>query len=114
MKRSIDVIGFIFLALAPLVPAGRVTLADQAKTVVTISCTVVNDSAFQSSYELFDNVARMPIGSISLPPLGKTVITLQSSKALGDGYGSFRVRRSDSETWKKFDLIRNGQTRSLN
>jgi len=114
MIRRTTIIAISLFSLTIFVPFRLAILADQAKTVVTISCTVVNDSAFSNSYELFDNVAKIPIGFITLAPLAKTVVTLQSSQDLTDGYGSFRVRKSDSETWKKFNLIRDGQTRSLN
>lgn len=114
MKRWAVVMAIMFLALTILARFGYATLGDPVHTKVTISCTVTNDSAFQNSYELFDNVAKTSIGSVTLAPLGKTVITLKSSQVLDDGYGSFRVRKSDSQTWKKFDLIRNGGTRSLN
>jgi len=114
MKHRVIVMAISLFALAVLAQVRRATPADRVQTVVTISCTVVNDSTFQGSFELFDTVAKTSMGTITLPPLGKTVITLKSSQVLDDGYGSFRVRKSDSQTWKKFDLIRNGQTRFLN
>ena len=114
MKRWRTIIAISLLSLTVLMPVTPAALADQAKTVVTIGCTVINDSAFESSFELYDNVARMQINSVTLAPLGRTVITLRSTQDLSDGYGSFRVRKSDSQTWKKFNLIRNGQMRTLN
>jgi hypothetical protein len=37
-----------------------------------------------------------------------------SSGAISDGYGSFKSKKADSGVWNNFDLIRNGETRSLN
>jgi hypothetical protein len=46
-----------------------------------------HESAFQNTFELFDNNANRSIGTITLAPHGSTKITLQSSQALDDGYG---------------------------
>jgi len=78
-----------------------------------ISCTVTNDSAFANSYAIHDNVCNTNT-SINLDAHGKGTLSLCSSGALTDGYGSFKSKKSDSNTWNNFDLIRNGETRSLN
>jgi hypothetical protein len=82
-------------------------------SMTTVTVTVRNESAFQNSFELFDNNANRSIGTITLAPHGSTKITLQSSQALDDGYGSFKSKKSDSGTWNNFSLLRNGESVTL-
>jgi hypothetical protein len=100
-------------AISAFVVSSVLALATMAVKEI-INCTVTNDSAFQNTYEIFDNVANTSKGTITLAAHGKTSITLKSSKALDDGYGSFKSKKSDSQVWNNFDLIRDGETRSLN
>lgn len=84
-----------------------------AKHETTIRCHVTNDGGFQNTYELFDNVANKAMRDITLPPHGSIDISLRSSGALSDGYGSFKDRIKGNQTWNNHDLIRDGESRSL-
>ena len=88
-------------------------VSESVKASANITCHVTNDSAFQNSYAIHDNVCNRD-WSISLPAHGRGDLSLCSSGALTDGYGSFKSKKSDSGSWNNFDLIRNGETRSLN
>jgi hypothetical protein len=107
MKRSTSglVCLFVFLTIGLFV--------SEVIAAPMISCNVTNDSAFANSYAIHDNVCNTDT-SISLAAHGKGTLQLCSSGALSDGYGSFKAKKSDSNTWNNFDLIRNGETRSLN
>lgn len=82
----------------------------------SIKCVVTNDAAFDNTYELFDNVSNAPVpqSPLVVTAHGQATIDLRSSQALDDGYGSFKSRVVGNQTWNNFDLIRNGETRSLN
>ena len=80
----------------------------------TINVIVTNDSAFDNAYELFDNVCNQALAQLSLKAHGQATLAICSTGALSDGYGSFRSRKTDSNAWNNFDLIRNGEKRSLN
>jgi hypothetical protein len=77
-----------------------------------ISVIVKNDSS-ASSFEIQDNVCGCS-RPLNVQPGGQATLPLCSSHALTDGYGSFKERRSGNTTWNNFDLIRNGETRSIN
>lgn len=76
--------------------------------------TVKNQSSFANTYEIYDNVANGSLGTITLGPNATTTIRLKSSQVSDVGYASFRSRKSDSDTWNNFELLNDGETRTLN
>lgn len=78
-----------------------------------ISVTVENIGAFDHNFNVHDNVCNED-KTVSLAAHQSTSISLCSSGALTDGYASFKAKEAENATWTDFDLIRNGEKRSLN
>jgi hypothetical protein len=100
------------LVLLAIVGQSAAISSGHMRAKAYINCTVINQSAFGNTYKMYDNVAKAPMNDLTLPANGKAVITLKSSQATDIGYGSFKCKKSDSQTWNNFDLINDGETQT--
>jgi hypothetical protein len=82
--------------------------------VYVIKVYVENNSAFLNSFEFYDNVCKRAVRTIALRPHDKTFIIICGSGATTTGYGSFKARQVGNSIWNNFDLVSDGESRSLN
>jgi len=76
-----------------------------------ITITVVNSSAFANTYELYDNVCKAAKSDLPLAAHGTSPLTICAADS---GYGSFKSRIKGNQTWNNFDLVKSGETKTLN
>ena len=78
-----------------------------------INVSVENASAVDKTYELYDNVCNAPM-TLQLNAHQTSTLSICSTGAVGDGFGSLKARQKGTTIWNNFDLVRNGQQIILN
>src|SRR5258707_1219496 len=72
----------------------------------SVTVTLRNAGAFDSTYELYDNVCATALPDVSIPAHGTQAQTICAS---AQGYGSFKSRIKGNTTWNNHDLLSSGQ-----